>query len=144
VSPADAAAVCLAERLADLGADAGYVGVPAANRQTVEVARVTPFSSTPVRLAFPFDAPYPLVETLRTGQPLFIGSNEELVCAHPGLMRVVADDHACATVPLVDADGAVLGALNISFEDPHPFSESERERIAEAARSCAEAIAALR
>ena len=140
-SPLDAAAVCLAAELETVDADAGYVGMIAADGATVEVARVTRYASTPVRLSFPVDAPYPLVQALRSGSALFIADNEQLRCDHPGLVRVTSDDHACATLPLTNAAGERLGAVNFGFEDPHPFTQDELERIGAAARRCAEALA---
>jgi GAF domain-containing protein len=130
----------VAGELEAVGADAGYVGVPDLSSLSVEVARVTPYCARPVRLAFPASAPYPLAETLRTGSPLYIGSNEQLACEHPGLTRLVVEDHACATLPLLDPGGAVVGALNVSFEDPHVFADHERAAIVALARRCAQAL----
>jgi hypothetical protein len=111
-SPNEAVAMMVAPLLADIGADAGFVGAVSADGRTVEVARVTPFSKAPVRLAFPLDAPYPLAATIRRAQPLFIASNEQLACDHPGLIRVEAEDHACATLPLVgDEERAAIEQL---------------------------------
>jgi GAF domain-containing protein len=141
LSAGDVAAIFLAEQLERVGADAGYIGTPGRN-DMVEVARVTPFASRPVRLVFPADAPYPLVRALRTGSPMFIGSNEQLACDHPGLVRVVADDHACATLPLVGPDGGLLGSLNLGFEEPHEFSDEEREEITRIAERCGASLAA--
>lgn len=134
--------MCLARELGLVGADVGYIGVPDPSRLAVEVARVTPHSERPVRLAFPVDAPYPLAAALRTGSELFIADNEQLRCDHPGLTRVVAEDHACATLPLRDDSGTVIGALNVGFEDPHEFTEQEREQIERIAAQCASALAA--
>jgi GAF domain-containing protein len=141
LSAADVAAISLAQELERVGADAGYVGTPTRS-DMVEVARVTAFSQRPVRLVFPADAPYPLVQTLRTGSAMFIGSNEQLACDHPGLVRVVADDHACATLPLVGPTGDLLGSLNLGFEEPHEFSEAERSEIEQIAERCGVALAA--
>ena len=139
-SPVDVAAGCLFEELSQLGADAGYIGRPGPSQLSIEVARVTPFSPLPVRLAFPATALYPLVQALRSGSPLFIGSNEQLECDHPGLIRVVAEDHACATFPLRAGDGAVVGAVNFAFEEPREFTDDDRNRIAAAADRCAKAL----
>ena len=136
-------AVLLRQLLDELDADAAYVATPAADGETLEVARVTPYSREPVRLTMPADAPYPIAETMRTRQPLFIGSNEEL-CEHPGLVRVKSEDHACATLPLVDENGELLGAINLGFEDPHAFTETELELIALVGQHCAEAMSVAR
>ena len=142
---ADVATVIVAQCLEALDADAGFVATVDEKRQRLNVARVTPFSETPVRLELPLDAPYPLAETVRTRQALFIESNERLTCDHPRLVRVAAEDHACATLPLFDTDGGeLIGALNLGFDEPHAFSDEELELIDLLGRRCAEAMSLAR
>ena len=140
---ADIATVIVATFLAELEADAGFVATLRPDGQTLDVARVTPYSDKPVHLAFPVDAPYPLAETIRTRQPLFIASNDEL-CEHPGLIRVKSEDHACATLPLLDEDGELLGALNLGYDEPHAFTSDELELIDVLGRHCAQAMSVAR
>lgn len=139
----DAAASVLAARLGALGADAGFVAKVSADGETVEVARVTPFSRAPVRLAFPADAPYPLVAAIRRNEAFFISSNDTLACDHPGLVRTRGEDHACVTFPLHGGDGAVIGSANVSFEDPREFSASDRAEIEQLFVACAAALTQL-
>jgi GAF domain-containing protein len=139
--PLEAAAAVLAARLGALGADAGFVAAVSGDGRTVDVARVTPFSESPVRLAFPADAPYPLAAAIRHGEPLFISSNDTLECDHPGLIRIRGEDHACATLPLHGPSGAVIGSANVSFEEPREFSESDRRQIEGLFVACEEAMA---
>jgi hypothetical protein len=136
----DAAAAVLAARLRDLGADAGFVAMISLDGRTVEVARVTPFSGVPVRLAFPADAPYPLAAAIRSNQPLFISSNDTLECDHPGLIRMRGEDHACATLPLRDPEGRAIGSANVSFEDPREFSPGDRAEIEILFAACRDAL----
>jgi hypothetical protein len=136
----EAAAAVLAGRLSAVGADAGFVATLSSDGRTLEVARVTPFSAVPVRLAFPVDAPYPLAAAIRSNEPLFISSNDTLACDHPGLVRIRGEDHACATVPLRDTDGAVVGAANLSFEDPREFTDRDRAEIQSLFAACAAAL----
>jgi GAF domain-containing protein len=138
--PEKLATAIVAASLPAIAADAGFVAVLADDGQTVNVLRVTPFSETPIRLTFPLDAPYPLAETIRIRQPLFIESNEQLACDHPGLVRIADEDHACATIPLVDDGGEILGALNLAFDEPHKFSDKELELIDVLGRECRQAM----
>ena len=142
LSGAAAAARCLARELGGIDADVGYVGVPDESAVSVEAARVTPHSDAVVRLAFQANAPYPLAVTLRSGHPLFIESNHRLRCEHPGLLRVVAADHACATLPLLDEAGSIIGAMNVSYEEPREFTRSDRSAIERVATQCAAVLAA--
>jgi GAF domain-containing protein len=140
--PIDIAAMTVAPQLEGLGADAAFIGSVSNDRRTVQVARVTQWSENPVRLAFPVDSAYPLAATLRTGRPLFVASNEQLACDHPGLVRVKDEDHACATIPLFAPTGELVGALNVGFADPHEFTDDERTTIGEMAASCAALLSA--
>jgi GAF domain-containing protein len=140
-TPTVRAARLLSGLLDLVGADVGFLGTLTDDGKTLDVFRVTPYSENLVRLAFPIDAPYPLAYAIRSRQPLFIASNEQLECDHPGLVRVEASDHACATMPLHGADGRLVGALNVAFEDPHEFDQDERTLIAAAARRCAAVLA---
>lgn len=136
----DAAVAIVADALPELGADAGFVATLDPDGRTLDVARVTQYSRAPTRLSFSVDSPYPLAQAVRNGERLFIASNFQLACDHPGLVRVNSDDHACATIPLVQ-DEHVLGAVNIAFEDPHEFSTDEIERVEQVARRCRDALA---
>ena len=82
-----------------------------------------------------------LAQTLRTGNPLVIANNEEL-CEHPGLVRVKSEDHACATMPVFDTEGQLIGALNIAFDEPRVFQQEELDAIEALARHCGEAMVA--
>ncbi len=134
----------IADCLDALGADAGYVGTVSEDGETLEVARVTPYCRVPVRLSFPLEAPYPLAATVRERRPLFIANNEQLACDHPGLVRVKGEDHACATLPITAPGGEVLGAVNFAFDDPHYFTQEERDLIAVAGQRLAEAMTAAK
>ncbi|HEY3543072.1 MAG TPA: GAF domain-containing protein [Gaiellaceae bacterium] len=136
-TPAVRSARLLAGLLDLIGADVGFLGRLSEDGRTLDVFRVTPFSDNLVRLAFPVDSPYPLAYAVRNERPVFIASNEQLECDHPGLVRVDPEDHACATVPLLSTDGRLLGAINVAFEDPHEFTDDERILIEASARRCA-------
>ena len=140
-TPAVRAGRLLAALLDLIGGDVGFLGTIAGDGRTLDVFRVTPFSDNLVRLAFPVDSSYPLAYAVRMERSVFIASNEQLRCDHPGLVRVEERDHACATVPLRAPDGRLLGAVNVSFEEPHEFGVDERTLIGAAARRCAAVLA---
>jgi len=139
--PLDEVATMLGGRLAGLGADAGFVATLSSDRRMLEVARVTPFSTAPVRLAFSADAPYPLARVIRSDEGIFITSNEALACDHPGLVRVRDEDHACATLPLHGTGGAVIGSANVSWEEPREFSDADRVEVAMLLGECEQELA---
>ena len=133
----------VAESLRLLQADAGFVATVGPDGETLDVARVTPYSASAVRLGCARDAPYPLADTSRTQRPLLIESNDDL-CEHPGLVRVKSEDHACATLPLFAEDGELLGAVNFGFDEPHRFTSEELELIDLVAEHCARAMSLAR
>lgn len=135
-TPADAAALLAARTLFALGAQDAFIATLSGDRSTIDVARVTSESERPSRLAIPVGASYPIAQVFRDGQELFIENNEQLRCDHPGLVRVRGEDHACATLALHDSDGTLLGALNVGFDRPHPFSDEERVALAALAEGC--------
>lgn len=138
--PADVAATMVADSLSALGADAGFVATLEPDLGTLDIARVTPYARHPVRFTLALEAPYPLAETIRTREPLFIENNEQLACDNPGLVRIRSEDHSCATIPLLDESGELLGALNLGFDEPRTFSARDYERIDLLARQCAQAM----
>ncbi len=138
--PGDVAATMVADSLTALGADAGFVATLDPDLGSLEIARVTPYARHPVRFTLAFGAPYPLAETIRTREPLFIENNEQLACNNPGLIRIRSEDHSCATVPLLDESGEVLGALNLGFDEPRAFAARDYELIDLLARHCAQAM----
>ncbi len=141
---AEVATVIVAECLEAVDADAGFVATISDDGGALEVWRVTRYSHNPVHLTLALDSPYPLAETVRLRRPLFITSNEQLACDHPGLVRVKAEDHACATMPLFDENGEVLGAINLGFDEPHVFSGEEVEVFERLGRHCADAMSLAR
>jgi GAF domain-containing protein len=140
-SPSEVATTMLVEGLSVLGADAGFIG-RLLGADALQIVHVAGFAyETRERLLIPLDAPYPLAETVRSDRALFIASNEELRCNHPGLTRMKHADHACATIPLA-ADGRLLGALNVSYDSPRSFDAADRELLHLFAERCAQAIVA--
>lgn len=140
-SPSDVAATMLTQGLSVLGADAGFIG-RLLGTEALQIVHVAGFAyETRKRLLIPLDAPYPLAEAVRSDRALFIASNEELRCDHPGLTRMKHADHACATIPL-PADGRLLGALNVTYDSPRTFDAADKELLHLFAERCARTIAA--
>jgi GAF domain-containing protein len=142
--PADVAATMIADSLSALRADAGFVATVDPVSDALEIARVTPYARHPVRFMLPLDAPYPLAQAIRSREPLFIENNEQLQCDNPGLIRIRSEDHSCATIPLLDESGELLGALNLGFDEPRAFSARDYELIDLLARACSEAMSLAR
>lgn len=127
LTPTQVLLAVLREGLAVMGADTGYLAVLDDDDANLQVWRINPASDSVEHLGeVPLDARLPIAEAARTGALLFIGSNEDLRCNHPGLTRMLAEDHACATLPLV-VRGRVRAVLNIGFKEARVFDERDRE-----------------
>jgi PAS domain S-box-containing protein len=74
------------------------------------------------------DTRIPLTETVKAGEPRWIGDFSELKGRSRRLDRTLdaSPNHAAATLPL-RTEGSVLGALSLSFPDARAFGASEKE-----------------
>ena len=88
----------------------------------------------------PLDAPVPLAEVARSGEPLFLASEQELR-RYPdwGGAMIHAGARAAAIVP-VWANGELRGVLGLSWAAPRTFDEDERAFVLTLGVMCAQAI----
>ena len=82
---------------------------------------------------FALEEHVPACEAIRTGEPVLLGSAEEIVAQypHPSLVAEIetAGLSARASVPLRAADGAVLGAAGFGWQRPQTFPPAQRRRL---------------
>ena len=102
------------------------IGLPAEVRATLQ--------------QFPLDAPLPLAEVARTGEPVFLSSEGELRhYAAWGDALIRAGASAAAAVP-VWANRHLRGVLGLTWAAPHEFDEDERAFVVSLGVMCAQAI----
>jgi signal transduction histidine kinase len=89
---------------------------------------------------FPLDAPVPLAEVARTGQPVFLSTERELR-HYPawGDALIRAGALAAAAVP-VWGNGQLRGVLGLTWATPHEFDDDERAFVISLGVMCAQAI----
>ena len=89
---------------------------------------------------FPLDAPLPLAEVARIGEPIFLESPDELrrYDAWGGAL-IRAGACAAAAVP-VWANRQLRGVLGLTWAAPHVFDEDERAFVISLGVMCAQAI----
>ncbi len=87
----------------------------------------------------------PALDVMRTGQPLWIASQEELLRSYPHLRTSVTEgrSYRVSCLPLV-ASGRVLGALALTIEEARETSEEERGFLLLVARYASQAVERLR
>jgi signal transduction histidine kinase len=89
---------------------------------------------------FPLDAPLPLAEVARTGEPVFLASERELRrYAEWGDALIGAGACAAAVVP-VWANRQLRGVLGLTWAESHEFDEDERAFVISLGVMCAQAI----
>src|SRR5436305_960045 len=95
---------------------------------------------TAILQQFPIDAPLPLAEVARTGEPIFIDSPLALR-RYPewGGALIRAGVCAAAAVP-VWANRHLRGVLGLTWAMPHVFDEDERAFVVSLGVMCAQAI----
>lgn len=88
----------------------------------------------------PLDAPVPLAEVARSGEPLFLATESEL-SRYPdwGAAMQHAGARAAAVVP-VWANGELRGVLGLAWGEPRIFDEDERAFVLTLGVMCAQAI----
>jgi signal transduction histidine kinase len=92
---------------------------------------------------FPIDAPYPLSEAVRTGEPVFLGSQAERRRRYPALTDGDARTFGLVCLPLV-VEEETIGGLVFSFGADQEFDEERRALKLALARQAAQALARAR
>jgi signal transduction histidine kinase len=157
LSPEDAAVLVEREALSALGATTAVVvtlgafpamGVSAVDgpiENDVTTLHVVHAIGLPAELSaaldrLPLAAPVPFAEVARTGQPRFLGSEQELrTYLDWGAAMCHAGARAAAIVP-VWANGELRGVLGLSWAAPRVFDEDERAFVLTLGVMCAQAI----
>jgi len=87
-----------------------------------------------------FDAPVPLAEVARTGEPVFLNSESELR-RYPEWCDAILSAGSCAAAAVpVWANGHLRGVLGLTWVTPHAFDEDERAFVLTLGVMCAQAI----
>ena len=88
------------------------------------------------------DAPYPVADVVRTGEPRWFEREADLLAAYPALRDVLAPDQfpsAAAILPLIAASGPV-GALRFAFAEQRRLERDERALLRTVAAQAAQAM----
>jgi len=123
--------------------DARACGVVELSADGRELAVVQSRGYAPERLRpfmrIPLDRRGPTRDAVVNGEPVFIGSPAELSERYPGITPLSSRDCAWIALPL-QARGRTIGALALTFDRPHEFTEADRTFAAMLASQCAQAL----
>lgn len=126
-TPEDVASVVVSEGVAALGASGGGLLVPAADGVHVAVPGVVGYDVELVGALREerLDAPLPAATALRTGNPVWLESQEERDREFPALRGFERNVVSMCALPLL-VGGRTIGALRFSFNARRLFDEDER------------------
>ena len=129
-TPEDVASAVVSEGVAALGATGGGLLVPAADGEHVTVPGVVGYGEALVGQlrAERLDAELPAATALRTGEAVWIESQEERDARFPELHGMESRTLAMCAAPLVVGD-RTIGALRFSFGARKLFDDSERQFV---------------
>ena len=120
--PRQAAEVLTEVGVSALRASAGVVAFPTPEGDLLEVAHARGYSPGEVEAhqSFSADAPYPLAQAWRTGEPVFVPSRARA----PEILA--GSRHAAWAVAPLILHERVVGVLGLSFAEPRSFDEEDR------------------
>ncbi len=123
------------------GAQRGLVGVLAEGDTVLDVIRMRGPVETVARWRkIPMTMSAPLTDAVRTGEPAFYATPEDVARSFPHLADARSPgDSALAVLPLT-VGGRTFGALGLVYDDPRTFPESDRTQALALARLCAQAM----
>jgi PAS domain S-box-containing protein len=127
-----------------LDAPQGWVVALTADGKAVEMLAASGYKADAVApwMRVPLDAPVPMTEVIRTGQPLFHATAAERRGAFPALAmhsRTGVDSEGSAVIPL-GFEGRTTGALAISFREARVLDDDERWFLASLAAQGSQAL----
>lgn len=126
-----------------LGAATCSLNLLAADGEQLELAGSSgyPGEVTAHWSSYPLSADLPASEAVRTREAVYLRTTAELIASYPSLDGApLVGDEAIAVLPLVVADGRVLGALAIGYPRPRDWTVEGRAVLGLTADAIAQAL----
>jgi PAS domain S-box-containing protein len=141
VTPEGVLEAVLTEGVAAAEARAGLIARLSEDGETLEVLAERGYRAGLLTTwrTFPVDANYPLSVAVRTGEPVFIRSEQERLERFPALGSTGERTHALVCLPLT-VEGRTIGGLVFSFDEDQEFDEERRALKVALARQAAQAL----
>jgi PAS domain S-box-containing protein len=140
LTPNDAAVTAVREAIAAVGADAGVLVLLTPDGSTLEVMNARGYDEEQVKRwrRFPIDAPVPLADAVRSGEPVIVATPAQR-SRYEALDERTSTHPASISIPLI-AEGRSFGALGLSFLKPIAVTAEDRDLLVAVARQCAQAL----
>jgi PAS domain S-box-containing protein len=144
LTPEDVARVSLRELVAEgQGSDAGvfYLLRPGGEALGLLHSNGVPPAALAGFDSVPLDAPLPMTRVVRTGEPEWFGSREEMLSRYPAMRAALGAsvNNAWAALPMLGARGP-LGSLMLGFKRPRPLGEQARAFLTALGQQTAHAL----
>lgn len=134
----------LADHVTDsMDAQAWIVVIDEARRGLATAASGHDSDAGPAYQWIPIDAPSPLAEVARAGQPLWYPDAYAALTRWPGFREIAGDAASIAVVPL-DAGDDCLGAIGLCFPQPRDLPSTDRNYLLTLGRVGGQALARAR
>jgi signal transduction histidine kinase len=132
------------ERCVDiLGAQGGVIALldeSGNNLETLDYVGYPPAMAESWR-RYPISSEAPLPDAVRSGEPVFVESEEMFATRYPNLMATQRPVTYPALIGLPLAlEGRMLGGVGLSFDQPQSFSPEEQAFILALVQQCAQAV----
>ncbi|MCA1992786.1 MAG: PAS domain S-box protein [Coleofasciculus sp. S288] len=144
LTPSQVSEVIVDQGIAALGANFALVAL--LNEAGTELEVVQMVGGEPNHLdgwhRFSVNAPVPLAEAVRTGQPIWAESSEARAARYPHLAEQYEQHHfnAWISIPLM-VESQAVGGMSFAFIEPQHLDEEQQAFILSLAQQCAQAIA---
>jgi nitrate/nitrite-specific signal transduction histidine kinase len=142
-TPHQVAEAVMQQGLAQVGADSGLITLLDEAHENLALFHQVGYRPEEVAgwQSFPVAMAVPLADSVRTGEPLFIESNQILQERFPIFARQRKTPYqGLVTLPLRVTGQKIIGAIGLSFYQTRNFSTEEREFMLAIARQCAQAL----
>jgi len=141
VTPAQVLDAVLTQSVAAAEARAGLIALLSEDGKTLEVVAERGYRSGLIEswAQFPVAGDFPLSEAVRTGEPVFLRSEQDRLERYPSLGSTGERTHALVCLPLV-VEGRTIGGLAFSFAADQDFDADRRALKLALARQAAQAL----
>ncbi len=144
VTQADVARILVNKGMNGVGAHLGTVGLTSADGGSISILQGAgvPNEVYARYQQVPIDFPGPFSEAARTGQPVWVETQDEYLHRYPDIADAVKNQtrsHATACLPL-RLHGRVMGAIGLSFAEPRRFEQADRDFLLALAHQATQAL----
>ncbi|MBW4566145.1 MAG: GAF domain-containing protein [Mojavia pulchra JT2-VF2] len=147
LTPLQVADVIVDQGIAALGANFALVALVSETGTELEVLRTVGCEPDQMNgwQRFPLNAPVPLAEAVRTGQPIWAEPSQKRAIRYPHLREKyeLHSFEAWISIPLI-VEGRAIGGMSFGFMELQQLDGEEQVFILSLAQQCAQAIARTR